>query len=107
MDMVVVVHPTLEEYSSQLHAMAEKYGFETWLELFENPEKMNEDDRDDFSFITMAVGDQLIHREFLSRDQSPGGDRASDMQVEPGLSSGSTVLLGVTIECPELCGTYR
>ena len=66
MEMVVVVHPTLEDYSSQVHAIAEKYGLDSWLDLYEHPEKMNEEDRDDFSFIAMAVGDQLIHREFNS-----------------------------------------
>jgi hypothetical protein len=107
MEMVVVVHPTLEEYSFQVHAMAQKYGYETWLELFEDPDKkMNAEDRDDFSFIAMAVGDQLIHREFLSPARSPGGDDLDGMQVEPELSSGSAVLPGVTIECPRLCGTH-
>ncbi|MDR3410936.1 MAG: hypothetical protein P4L87_08355 [Formivibrio sp.] len=107
MDMVVVVHPTLEDYSSQVHEMATKCGYETWLDLFEDPnKKMNADDRDDFSFITMAVGDQLIHREFISPDRSPGGDDADGLQVEPGLSPGSIVLSGVTIECPRLCGTH-
>ncbi|MDR3715209.1 MAG: hypothetical protein P4L51_20545 [Puia sp.] len=104
MEMVVVVHPTLEDYSAQVHAIAEKCGYETWLDLFEDPrKKMNADDRDDFSFITMAVGDQLIHREFLNPERSPGGDDIDGMQIEPGFSPGSTVLLGVRIERPRLC----
>jgi hypothetical protein len=107
MEMVVVVHPTLEEYSAQVHAMAKKCGYETWLDLFEDPDKkMSADDLDDFSFITMAVGDQLIRREFNSPDRSPGGDDSEGMQVEPGLGPGSTVLEGVTIECPGLCRTH-
>ena len=104
MEMVVVVHPTLEEYSSQVHAMAEKYGFASWLELFEYPEKMSKEERDDFSFITMAVGDQLIHRELISPDRSPGEVEAEEMQIEPGMIPGSTILPGVKIGCPWLCG---
>jgi|GEM_PF-3583942 hypothetical protein len=107
MEMVVVVHPTLEDYSAQVNAMAQKCGYETWFQLFDDSEKkMSEDDRDDFSFITMAVGDQLIRREFNSPDRSPGGDDVDGMQVEPGHSPGSTVLRGVTIECPGLCRTH-
>ncbi len=94
MDMVVIVRPTLEEYSSQVHAMAEKYGFESWLELFENQEKMSEDERDDFSFITMAVGDQLIHREFISPSQSPGEDDLEDVRIGHGLIPGSNYFTG-------------
>jgi hypothetical protein len=106
MEMVVVVHPTLEDYSSQVHAIAEKYGLDSWLDLYEHPEKMNEEERDDFSFIAMAVGDQLIHREFNSPDRSPGGRDTDDVLVEPGLIPGSTVLQEVPIECQRLCGTY-
>lgn len=104
MDMVVVVHPTLEEYSSQVHAMAIRHGLASWLELFECPEKMSKEERDDFSFITMAVGDQLIHREFnLSR--SPGEDD-KDIEIEPGMIPGSTILPGVKIGCPWLCRAH-
>lgn len=104
MDMVVVVHPTLDEYSHRVRKIAEKHDLESWLELFECPEKMSEDERDDFSFITMAVGDQLIHREFIDPSRSQREDDMDDIQVEPGISPGSAFLSGVVIECPRLCG---
>ena len=107
MDMVVVVHPTLEEYSEQVHAIAKRHGLASWLELIECPEKMSKEERDDFSFITMAVGDKLIHREFISPSWSPGEDNKADIELEPGMIPGSTVLLGVKIGCPWLCGTHR
>jgi hypothetical protein len=106
MDMVVVVHPTLDDYSSRVRMIADRHGFESWLELFECPEKMSEDERDDFSFITMAVGDQLIHREFIDSSRSQGEDDVDNIQAEPGVTPGSAILPGVMIECPRLCGTH-
>lgn len=106
MDMVVVIHPTLEEYASQVRAIAERHQLESWLDLFECSEKLSEDERDDFFFITAAVGDQLIHREFINPSRSRCDNDTDDIQIEPGMIPGSIILPGVMIECPGLRGTH-
>lgn len=88
---LILAHPTLEEYHSRVRVMANKYGMENWFEL--NPDEMEFEDRFEFSFITAAVGDQLIQREFFEMSVTPEGER-SDKNVigvveEPGTIPGS------------------
>jgi hypothetical protein len=103
MDMVMIVHPTLEEYHERVTAMARKYGRESWLSL--TTEEMSTDDSFEYSFIVSSVGDKLVHREFLDMSQTPGIESMPDeMMSEPGHVPGSFIFRGVTIGCPAVCG---
>jgi hypothetical protein len=93
---ISVIHPTLEEYSNRVNALATKYGKDTWLGLTLDPCIMDEDDRDEFAFIHCAVGDQLISREFQSLNEAFSS--IIDETEEPGLFPGSSVSVGVKFE---------
>jgi hypothetical protein len=100
MEMVEVVHPTLEDYAGRVKALASKYEASSWMSL--RPEVMDEDDRFEFSFIQMAVGDLLVHREYF---ESPPGEQGLDIDasVEPGQTPGSTVWWGDSVERHRVC----
>ncbi len=108
MDMIAITHPSLDEYSDRVIAMANKYHCESWIEI--NPEVMNSDDGEEFSFIMKSLGDQLIHREFqkfLAIGRPPTVDSfGACISVEPGGLPGSTVCTGVMLERPSICRTY-
>lgn len=71
MEMVEVVNPTLDEYMAQVRKLSEVYRGDpgSWYELTINdiPES---DDRDEFSFIRMALWDRLLEMEFFPRNES-------------------------------------
>jgi len=105
MEMVVIVHPTLDEYHARVKAMAKKYGQPSWIGL--GPADLNREDAFEYSFIISAVGDQLIHREFLDMSWTPDHLSFNDeVFAEPGLPPGSVFFSGVKIECPAVCRAY-
>lgn len=103
MEIVVVTHPTLDEYYARVTAMAQKYGRENWLSL--SADEMSREDRFEYSFIISAVGAQLVHREWLCMSETPGhSDFADGTSTEPGLVPGSVFLAGVQGERVSVCG---
>jgi hypothetical protein len=71
MEMVEIVNPTLDEYMARVRHLSEVYGkgSELWYELTADdiPES---DDRDEFSFIKMALWDKLLEKEFFPPNES-------------------------------------
>ena len=103
-NMVQVVHVTLEEYAVRVNNFAIKFESTYCMNL--RPEVMDEDDRSDFMFIKMAVGDLLIKQEYFAT--SPPGDDCpaeKEITVEPGLTPGSTVLREAFRDRREICRT--
>jgi len=71
MTMIEVVNPTLDEYMTRVRSMGERYlgDANEWFSLSKDIIS-DEDDRDEFSFIRMALWDKLIVAFF---DSSPPG----------------------------------
>ncbi len=97
MDMVEIVSPTLEEYLARVRQLSAKYRNDpdSWFQLTiaDIPEL---DDRDEFSFIRMALWDRLLENEFFPKDVSRAQlnlFKECD-PVEPGLNPGSTFWSG-------------
>lgn len=95
MEMVEIVHPSLDEYMTQIRHLAEVYGngSENWYKLtIRDIPETAEDDRDDFRFIRMALWDQLLEREFFPESSTRFRlNRSSECNtVEPGENPGST-----------------
>ena len=59
---VNVVYPTLDEYAVRVDELAKKYHCDFWMNL--KLEKMDEEDRFEFSFIKECLWEDLIRREF-------------------------------------------
>jgi hypothetical protein len=98
MEMIEVVNPTIDDYLVRVHSISAKYLNDPgeWLQL--TPSVISDsDDRDEFSFIKMALWDQLMEKEFFSPTSPPG--QASLFSVctssEPGVIPGSTILMAV------------
>jgi hypothetical protein len=65
MKMVEIVSPTLDEYLARVRQLSEKYLHDpdSWFQLTITDIPESElDDRDEFSFIKMALWDKLIER---------------------------------------------
>lgn len=97
MDMIEVVNPPLTEYMERVRSLASRYlGDENkWYELRAS-ELEDEDDRDEFSFIRMAVWDKLVESEFFPFSSPPGqvGLFSQCGSTEPGTIPGSVILGG-------------
>ena len=90
MEMVKVVHTTLDDYAIRVDELASKYGANSWINL--RPDVMDADDRFEFTFIQMAVGDLLVRREYFPASGPPWReDSDAEVTVEPGRTPGSTV----------------
>jgi len=95
MDMVEIIHPTLDEYMAKIRNLANKYhkNPDAWYTLsIEDIPENEEDDRDDFRFIRMALWNQLSEKEFLSEGTTRFRLNQSHecTNVEPGANPGST-----------------
>lgn len=72
MEIVEIVSPTLDEYMARVRHLSEVYlrdPEKSWYQLTVSdiPES---DDRDEFSFIRMALWDKLLEREFFPKNES-------------------------------------
>lgn len=95
MKTIVVVSPTLENYMDRVRSMAQTYvgDEDKWFTLSE--ESISDaDDRDEFSFIKMAVWSQLMEREFFP-PCAPFRINNRNTSTEPGISPGSVFWVGV------------
>jgi len=97
MEMIEIVSPTLSEYMLKMRGFASKYAEPdgAWYELTEEA-ITNDEDRDEFSFIRMALWDKLIDEEFFPSTSPPGPVIFSGQcgEPEPGTSPGSFILDG-------------
>ncbi len=97
MTMIEVVSPPLSLYMDQVRAFAYRYlgDADLWYELKADVIS-KEDDRDEFSFIRMALWDKLMEREFFLLTEPPGQvDLFGQCDItEPGTSPGSSVFGG-------------
>jgi hypothetical protein len=92
--VVNVVNPTLDDYMDRVCSMSRQYQGESanWFEL--TPEMItDEDDRDEFDFIRMALWDKLIEKEFFASTETITNPTLVEVcdSVEPGNSPGSTL----------------
>ena len=97
MEMVEIVSPTLEEYLVRVRQLSKKYRDDpdSWFQL--TIEEIHDlDDRDEFSFIRMALWDKLLENEFFPKDKSRIQLNLFNEceTVEPGLNPGSTFWSG-------------
>jgi hypothetical protein len=71
MEMVEIINPSLDEYMARVRHLSEVYRGDpgSWYQLTVNdiPES---DDRDEFSFIRMALWDKLLEKEFFPTNES-------------------------------------
>jgi hypothetical protein len=92
-EMVEIVSPTLDEYMARVRHLSEVYRRDpgSWYQLTVDdiPES---DDRDEFSFIRMALWDKLLEKEFFPENESRTQlNLFSECDaVEPGDNPGST-----------------
>jgi hypothetical protein len=103
MNIIKVLNPSLDEYAERANAIARRNNRASFLMLNENDITL-EEDRNEFSFIMKAVGDQLLHSEWEAFASKPNIDISAS--VEPELVSGSTVLGGLAFESTRLCGAH-
>jgi hypothetical protein len=97
MDMVKVVNPTLNEYMERVRFFATRYlgDANKWYEL--NVSQLdNMDDRDEFTFIRMALWDKLMDMEFFAFSSPPGQVPLFSQcgASEPGTIPGSFIFGG-------------
>jgi len=96
MEMVEIVSPTLEEYLVRVRQLSGIYRGDpdSWFQLTidDIPET---DDRDEFSFIRMALWDKLLENEFFPKDKSRSQlNLFNDCdETEPGAIPGSVFCL--------------
>jgi hypothetical protein len=112
MEIMTVVHPSLDEYATRIEHIASKCGVDSWLKLTHSPEplaRLDESDRSEFYFIQAAVGDLLLQRELFGGTIQVLGqeDCVEYTPVEPEPASGSTVYMGEPFDCSELCRSGR
>ena len=107
---VEVVNPTSDEYMTRVRVLATKYigDADKWFKLTPS-DVTEEDDRDEFSFIRMALWDVLMEREFFPTVSPPGQGHLFNQCVtpEPGSFPGSSLLGGeiwALISMPRLSG---
>lgn len=97
MEMVEIVRPTLDEYMERVRRLSGVYlgNQDLWYELSVD-KILDEDDRDEFCFIRMAMWDKLVEKEFfLSQGPLMQANLFGECdQVEPGMFPGSTFLGG-------------
>jgi len=97
MEMIEVVTPSLTEYMAKVRFFASQYldDADLWYKLRE-ADLADEDDRDEFSFIRMAVWDKLMEREFYPFLSPPGqvGLFSQGDIAEPEMISGSFICGG-------------
>jgi|SRR5665213_2061376 len=105
MDIIKVVYPSLDEYAERANAIAQRCGRASLLMLNEN-DIDNESERNEFSFIMKAVGDQLLHREWEAFASKPIDSINAVACPEPEPVSGSTFFAGVAFDCARLCRAY-
>jgi hypothetical protein len=87
MEMIEVVNPSLNEYMARVRSLASRYlGNEDMWFTLNSSAISDEDDRDEFSFIRMALWDKLMEREFFTLSSPPGqiGLFSHCETVEPG-----------------------
>ncbi|WP_041596851.1 hypothetical protein [Granulicella tundricola] len=94
---IEVVSPPLSAYMAKVRTLAENYlgDADKWFDL--RDDKITDaDDRDDFSFIRMAVWDKLMESEFFAFSSPPGqvGLFGQGCIAEPGTLPGSFILGG-------------
>ena len=100
MEMVEIVSPTLEEYLARVRQLSAKYlnDPDSWFQLTiaDIPESDDQsDDRDEFSFIRMALWDKLLEYEFFPKNPRTQLNLFKECDaVEPGLNPGSTFWSG-------------
>jgi hypothetical protein len=97
MEMVEIVSPPMEEYLVRIRQLSAKYRNDpdSWFEL-KIDDILDLDDRDEFSFIRMALWDKLLEKEFFPKDISRTQlnlFKECDA-AEPGLNPGSTFWSG-------------
>lgn len=99
MQMIEIVSPTLSEYMVKVRNFASKYAKPNvaWYELTEDVITCD-DDRDEFSFIRMALWDKLIDEEFFPSTSPPSSVSFSGQcgESEPGTIPGSFILESTT-----------
>jgi hypothetical protein len=103
MNIIKILNPSLDEYTERANAIARRNNRVSFLMLNENDVEL-ETDRNEFSFIMKAVGDQLLHREWEAFASKPNIDISAT--VEPELVSGSSVLGRLAFDCTRLCAAY-
>jgi hypothetical protein len=96
MDMIEIVNPSLTDYMNRVRFFASRYigDANKWYEL--RDAQLSDEDRDEFSFIRMAVWDKLMEREFFAFSSPPGqvGLFSQCGETEPGTIPGSFILGG-------------
>ncbi len=97
MKMIEIVNPSLDEYMTRVRSFGSQYlgDADLWFKL--TPSDINEeDDRDEFSFIRMALWDKLIEQEFFTYSSPPGQVNLFSQcgTPEPGANPGSSILDG-------------
>jgi len=97
MDMIEIVTPPLTEYMARVRFFASEYlgDSDKWFTLRE-ADLVDEDHRDEFSFIRMALWDKLMEREFFAFSSPPGQVNLFSQcgSTEPGTIPGSFILGG-------------
>jgi hypothetical protein len=96
MENIEIVRPTTDHYMERVCTMAKTYLTveKSWYEL-ELTDITDEDDRDEYSFIRMALWDQLMKREFYKDNPPDSLDSLNACgTVEPGILPGSFILGG-------------
>ncbi len=93
--MIEVEYPTLNVYMERVHRISAKYlGDENQWWNLDIKNILEENDRDEFSFIRMALWDKLMEKEFFT-DYSPPGQPSlfgNCAIEEPGDNPGSSIL---------------
>jgi hypothetical protein len=96
--MIEIVNPTLDDYMARVRHLASYYlgDADQWYNL-PSANIDNEDHRDEFSFIRMALWDKLMEREFFPFSSPPGEVTLFNQcgTQEPGATiPGSSILDG-------------
>jgi hypothetical protein len=91
---IKITYPSVSDYMERVVRMAEKSGKSQWWELTED--NVDASDRDQFTFIQMAVWDQLWEMEFQSESSPPPLSTAHLVfHPQPGDNPGCAVFGGV------------
>jgi hypothetical protein len=93
MEMIKIIHPTLEDYYARVCMLAKKYGHESWMKL--SPDSLTAEERFEFSFIVSTFEDKLVHREFEEMSRAPDLVGCTfERSTEPGMIPGSVFCMG-------------
>ena len=105
MKFVKIVHPSLEDYAERANSIATRNNRANLLMLNE-ADILDENDRNEFSFIMKAVGDQLLHREWEAFASKPNEGINFSASAEPEIISGSTFLWEQNFDSVRVCTAH-